>query len=1005
MATNPPAKKIKLGGPSKNTITSQDIKAAGLSSNLPYIPEEEFAHTANTSVRRRNVLNVGAPDQAAGVDLLKQAEDSRAYMMNWVANRKVQDPEIQKEIDAVKPQRLQNLANTHIEVYKAAPGDAVGGGYNLGRNKVTLDLGFGMTPQGSTAETHEIRHAADKAKRNEGSLLTEREIELMRKNRTSFENLPMQMQMNKNYYLEPSEQAARIQALRKALNLRPDEVVTSELYNQRMKDYKSKNKIISQDVEEAETLFKGQGMINVLNNLSSNNRGQQFAPVAKGGIKLAKGGVMDAQGNTIDTNQIASHINDLQASGKLSKRESIRLQKGLMKINDASSQGVQYKITGEGTFTSKKDGKDIEGQASGLSQNGNFIQRNLEGRKVSKVMQLASGFAAKKPEQVEAAENTATASVAAAAGVPSAGIPSAGSSAAKEQPSMFQAAYQNPSLDLVANPFSMGKPGYTNPITDQNTFIANAKNAGASQQVPAVANQKKPATKTTPQNGGQAKPAQKPTIKLGSSSGKPAPGATQARPAAKQNQPVVLDLYTEKDAAKEKASQSVAQPANVGQSLKKTVAPTTQVTKKPAPANPAPAQQKAQPSGPGLRSVMNNAVMNQSKKYVPSNPSEQIKIRQQQDQQFAQDNKDVFEKARQEFAKNPSLKEYKANSIPNPLYLFSPVEYSIDRSGNYKRIEKKNIGGLALSGLQAPNTGLNVNRISLGKPGYTNPINNQSTFINNAKAVGGSSSPVVDGVQKMIQPNFQNSANQVTDGAGAGLRQGTGLRLLNAGLGLAGAISFATAKRPNLPGPGKFQSLINPATGMSEASKRFAQTQIAANTAAATKPMTSDARLNQQAKLQANYNANQALSNIAVQDAEMMRQDQMRVNQQVNQDSLMNFQNQQAYNQQKFALDNEAFQQRRAQGQQMVQSAINYENQRAADMANKRIAENTANNQVNMFAEQAIMSENANRRIAYKPQMTPEEEAAFRQRFSSYNTNNYQRPMRFKLGGTMSKKC
>lgn len=984
--------------------TSQDIKLAGLSSSLPYIPEEEFAHMAKTDVRRRNVLNVGAADQASGIELLKRGEQARNYMIDWVARRKVQDPEIQKEIDAKKPEKLKNLATTHIEVYKAGPNDGVGGGYNLGRNKVTLDLGFGNSLAGSTAEIHEFRHGADKAGRD-GTALTQREIDLLNNNRTPSNQLPMYMQARKGYYLDDSEQTARIQALRKAFNFKPDEVVTPQLLEQRRQQYLKANKGMSQDVEEAMQLFKGDKLINVLNNLSMNQSQKPLPVIGKSGIKLmAEGGIMDAQGKNIDTNQIASHINDLQKQGKLSKTEAKRLQKGVMKINEASAQGVEYQITGDGVFTAKKDGKTIEGQASGLSTNGNFIQRNLEGRKVSKVMSLASGLsqASQAGNQNQPAQNQ-PASVAQ--------NPVAGSSpgnaqmgntqpANTQQPQIMQPQLQNPSLDVVANPFSLGKKGYTNPVNNLDTFSANAKNAGGSQPAPEISlgAQNKPAQKPV------QKPAQNTSQKKASvaSTGKKAAVTPTKTPAQNpvQNQIPVLDLYTEKDAAAEKAAtqSAVNQPAqkpvgklNASAQLKGIVQPKQAVQK---PAN--------QPivNTPSLGQRMNQAVLNNSGKITPAQIAQNDAERQSRiDSEFAASNQHLFEQARAAFSKNPSMKEYRVSHTPNIFGMFNPIEYSIDRSGKYQRVQKKDIGGLAYTPAN-----MSYGSFSLGKPGYVNPINNQDAFITMAKSVGGNALPAQD-QQRMISPNYSSMAMQQTDPMGQGLKQGTGLRLLNAGLGIAGAISYATAKRPNLPGPGKFQSLIMPAQGMSEASKRFAQNQIASQSAQLTNPATSDPRLNAQIKLQANYNANQALSNLAVQDAEMMRQDQYRVNQQLNQDALMNFQNEQAYKQQKFALDNDAYQQRRQQGQAMAQSAINYENQRAADMQNKRIAENNANQQLGILSEQAILSDNANRRINYQPQLTPEQEAAMRQRYGIYQTNNYQKPMRFRLGGMMSKNC
>lgn len=241
---------------------------------------------------------------------------------------------------------------------------------------------------------------------------------------------------------------------------------------------------------------------------------------------------------------------------------------------------------------------------------------------------------------------------------------------------------------------------------------------------------------------------------------------------------------------------------------------------------------------------------------------------------------------------------------------------------------------------------------------------------------------------------------------GAGLREGRGMRAANAALGIAGAISYATAKRPTLQGPKKFESNILPVQGMSEASKRYAENLIASNTLAASQPRSSDARFNQSSQLEANRNANEALSKISIQDAEMFNQDRIRANAQQNSDISINFQNDQDYGQRKFDLANEEFAARREAGRNMVQSAVNYEMERGADITNKRVAENAANRQMGALGETSILTANADLRIAGMPAMSQEEQNATRLRFANQQTNNYQRPKRIsgrRHGGRLGK--
>ena len=115
---------------------------------------------------------------------------------------------------------------------------------------------------------------------------------------------------------------------------------------------------------------------------------------------------------------------------------------------------------------------------------------------------------------------------------------------------------------------------------------------------------------------------------------------------------------------------------------------------------------------------------------------------------------------------------------------------------------------------------------------------------------------------------------------------------------------------------------------------------------------------------------------------------------------MLNFQNREQFNRDRFAMDNDAFNQRRQMGAQMVQGSINFMTQRAADMADKRIDEDTANKQLVAMGEQAVFSDTASRRINYQPEMTAEETDAVRLRFANQQTRNYQRPVRVKrMGG------
>lgn len=1002
------------GGPAKpkKTLTSQDVAAAGLTSNLPYIPEEQFAHMADTTKRRRNILYVEPEKQVDAVQALKEGEEARQYQLNWTANRTHPNPAIQKEFDASKPAKLKNINNTYLTA-QYQPANQQGGGYNLARNKIDLDLSFVGTTEGKTAAIHEFRHSADMGGKNkdgnESTALTEREIRLLQDSNNDTGKRDLKYQLKNQYYNDPNEQAARVQAYRHELGLQPNEVVTPELLKQREAEYMKKNNgKMSKDVMDFKAIFRPDKTVQLLNDLSSTNKGLTSTPIAKQGGELgtimdkgkenilAKGGIVDAQGNVIDTNQVASHINELQKTGKISNKEARNLQKGLQRINTASNEGVEYKFAGDGIFTATKDGKAIEGQASGLNVNGNLIQRKLEGRKVSKALSLID----KLGNQESQVESNPVQSASAQASL-------------SDQPSLLKTslALSQPSLDVIANPMSLGKPGYSNPINNLDTFTANAKKVEGNEQVAQQSANQTPANST--KTVSKTNPSKK-----GLTLSKKIENGNQQKPvsASAINQSIpTLDLTTVEDVAKQT-------PSVLNNSV-------------------FTGNQPFQSVADQLKAIGNPQM----------SAAERIKYTTAQKQAAARRGmiaqKEVEEKEYRKgdnFAKslNYAAGSLKANPNKNqtsfyPSGVMNPFgsQYILDRNGQIQKEnsnlqivpatvvpffpEKKALGGLAgvpqignqilpLFGKDIQTQPNQMPQVLAGGLDYLQQIKGkgfqQTTpqLSINPQQVAVQSPGLVDNAQTVLQPNYSDGlAKQTGTSMGQGLRQGMGLRAVNAGLGIAGAISYATAKQPKLQGPQKYQSMINPAQGMSEASKRFAQTQIAANTANASRGLTSDARLNQQVKLQANQNANQALSNIAIQDAEMMRQDQQRVNDQTNRDYAINFQNNQQFQNQKFDLANQQFQQRRAQSAGMVQNALTYENQRAADMANKSIAENNANSQIGMMAEQSIMAENANRRIAYKPQLTPQEEEGIRQRFAQNNTMNYQRPGRFMLGGKM----
>ncbi len=722
--------------------------------------------------------------------------------------------------------------------------------------------------------------------------------------------------------------------------------------------------------------------------------------------KLADGGktgaVKDTSGHTLDILAVQSQVQQMASSGKLSNRDANRILKGLKTVESSVTNGITftYSLNGNNTFTAQKDGVDIEGKASGLNVNGNILDRTLTGRKVSKAIgfiQSQNQHPSQNQNQAVENQTPANSSTSQFVAEKPLAVNEFSFGVKRENPFDTSKMVDKSASSISFTPFSSGNQSQAEekPLQTQPT----ASTSLGKKPVAELTTPKKTTTDTGKKSGislvapkNTITPAVKISQPMTKKSVVSKPVVSRTLPKTVKEAIPVVDLYTVEDAARDEAAKKAV--------IKKPV-----LQQKPV-ANQQPVQNQEPDFFESIYSNMSQAIKRQG-------TNAQIdKDRLAQERKIERNKylkKEITSDLMQNrlgaildfFKKNPNQKSYRFFTWEGlggrNYYTVTPdgrIVSDEDSSvmANYRAVQKKEDGGLTYTLGSTPIIDPKKRFIPA-----INPIGIHTSYQMPQQTISFQSPSIQPGKpQKTILPNFQIPFSyQTTIGSEEKKNKPVDwLRMANAGLGVAGAISYAAAKRPVLPGPIKFESTINPATGLTEASKRFAQNQIAQQTAQANQMAnTSDNRYNTAVKLQANYNANQALANLAVQDSQVYEQNLQRVNEQQNRDAYINFQNQQNYNQQKFEQDNQYYQQHRDMGTQMAQNALTYEVQRKADMENKRVLENQTNQQLAAMAEQEIIKANNARILQGKPVLTEQETDAIRTNFMQHATSNYQKPL------------
>lgn len=187
--------------------------------------------------------------------------------------------------------------------------------------------------------------------------------------------------------------------------------------------------------------------------------------------------------------------------------------------------------------------------------------------------------------------------------------------------------------------------------------------------------------------------------------------------------------------------------------------------------------------------------------------------------------------------------------------------------------------------------------------------------------------------------------------------QGFGFgRIANAISGGYSLIRGLTRRKPKPYTPTTYNANVRPAQANTEGLQRT-KNEIADQVSSATRDVTriagSDANSGILARLGVQQNANKAVAGAEAQSAEMYRADQNRVSEQLDRQGIVNAQILNEAKQIDSQNEQAAYTADKAAATSGVQSAINYEVAREADLTNKRAAEKSANQVVDAYDKAA----------------------------------------------------
>lgn len=617
---------------------------------------------------------------------------------------------------------------------------------------------------------------------------------------------------------------------------------------------------------------------------------------------------------TIDISAYRAKLDQDFAAGKVSPREYRRLQTGMGNVANGQNQGYSYKIDpGSRSFKAEKDGAQATGKIGGVTKT-----NPLAGRKTSK----AVAYIAKNQE--ENPPSTLGVSTASAVQAPSA-VPNtqkpegAKTETAGEKTSQR---YQMPGVPRknVGDAVRM-TPSALTPSLFQNPF-----------QQPGTPNFKAPGAASFMSVKAGKTNSPSPTLKGGGDGDKKTPAAPSSQ-----------------------AASGVTQPN----------APKAQT---PAPKNPVQPVAPVLQQGPDLSGQANsikgyvnslnapktNPVSVSPNDYMPRNPAMdqaniEAKIKDYQDR-IALAKRNPTNKAYEDYRNNSGYYQKEIDRLRIEYQSRFGKQYGggIDmKAGAYLPSGVKPFGFKPITkpvSVQAPPA-----------PTVPAPSNEPWKFKGTHDRYG---HRIIMGKGGKMIPKFEGGAFKFLNPSSEKMyvqsgREGIDVGgALNTAMGAYGLISGLTNKSPRVPMFQKLQGRIRPAMGDPDTLQRnlnSADSNYGSMVRTIRNNTGSDKTTFIRGLLGANQFRNQAKGQAYAADSAIRIQDRQREDYQKMAEDQYNNQGVNQYFQNKFAWDAQRWQNRAQGSQAMLNSALNYGEQKRANMYNNQIAQKNANAQVGML--------------------------------------------------------
>lgn len=617
---------------------------------------------------------------------------------------------------------------------------------------------------------------------------------------------------------------------------------------------------------------------------------------------------------TIDISAYRAKLDQDFAAGKVSPREYRRLQTGMGNVANGQNQGYSYEIDpGSRSFKAENNGVQAKGKIGGVT-----ATNPLAGRKTSKAIAY---IAKNQEENPPSTLGASTASTATASQAPTAPTQPSGSTQTAQPAQKSSQRYQMPGVPRknVGDAVRM-TPAALTPSLFQNPFKG-----------PETPNFKAPGETTFMSvKAGQTNPPS-PTDKGGG------------------------------DGGKERSSDPSLQTAS---GATQTEAPKAQT---PAPKNPVQPIAPVLPQGPDLSGQANsikkyvnslnvpktNSVSVSPNDYMPRNPAMdqanmEAKIKDYQDR-IALAKRNPTNKAYEDYRNNSGYYQKEIDRLRIEYQSRFGKQYGggIDmKAGTYLPSGVKPFGFKPITkpvSVQAPPAPT--------APAPSNePWKFQGTHDRYGHRIimgkGGKVIPKFEGGFRFLNPSSENMYGQ---SGRQGMDTGS---VLNTAMGAYGLISGLTNKSPRVPMFQKLQSRIRPASGDYDTLQRnlnSADSNYGSMVRTLRNNAGSDKTTFIRGLLGANQFRNQAKGQAYAADSAIRIQDRQREDYQKMAEDQYNNQGVNQYFQNKFAWDAQRWQNRAQGSQAMLNSALNYGEQRRANMYNNQIAEKQANSTLGMM--------------------------------------------------------